>query len=183
MRRTGLSRGTVRLFARATTPEDLYRGPRSGRGRGLDQYRAFLVQQWASGNTTGAVLLGLLRQRGYRGQGSLLRRYIHPWRADPPAIPAAGITSAARKPLSVRELSRWLCTRPEELRGDETIRLQGILDNCGAVAELAGHVTSFAEMMTKRTGNRDLNPWIAAVTTANDQPELKSFTRGLTQRL
>lgn len=34
-------------------------------------------------------------------------------------------------------------------------------------------------MMTKRTGARDLNPWIATITAAPDQPELKSFARGL----
>ncbi len=179
VRRSGLSRGTVRVFARAARPEDLYSGPRAGRGRELDQHRDFLIQQWTSGVTNGAALLDMLRQRGYRGQGSALRQYIHPWRIEPPAIPAARITGAAHKPLTVRELTRWLCTRPEELSNAETVRMQAILDNCRPVAELAAHITSFAAMMTKRTGDRDLNPWIATITASTEQPDLTSFARGL----
>jgi hypothetical protein len=40
------------------------------------------------------------------------------------------------------------------------------------------HVSTFAEMMTGRHGKR-LDAWIAAVD-AEDLPDLRSFTRGLT---
>ena len=39
-------------------------------------------------------------------------------------------------------------------------------------------MTSFAEMMTSRTGSRDLEAWLAAVE-ADDQPELHSFAAGI----
>jgi transposase len=80
--------------------------------------------------------------------------------------------------LSVRELTRWLCTRPEDLTTDETSRLTAILDDCPQISALAGHIRSFAVILTHRTGDRDLNPWIAAVTD-DGHPELMSFARGL----
>ncbi|MCD5316817.1 ISL3 family transposase [Kineosporia babensis] len=170
MRRTGLSRGTVRVFARAARPEELYRGHRAGRGRELDQHRDFLRQQWTSGITNAAVLLGLLRARGYRGQGNALRKYLQPWRIETPSA------SPARKPLTVRELTRRLCTRPDDLDADEKVGLNHLLENC---LPLAQHVRGFAEMMTRRTGDRNLNTWLAQVNVTTDQPELKSFARGL----
>ncbi|MCD5314856.1 ISL3 family transposase [Kineosporia babensis] len=173
MRRTALSRGTVRAFARAARPEDLYRGHRAGRGRELDQHREFLLQQWTSGITNAAVLLRLLRARGYRGQGSALRKYLQPWRIETPS------TRPARKPLTVHELTRQLCTRPEDLGADEKMSLKHLLENCLPLAQLAQHVSAFAEMMTRRTGNRDLHTWLAQVNATTDQPELKSFARGL----
>jgi transposase len=172
-RRTGLSRGTVRTFARAERPDDLYRGQRQGRGRELDQHREFLREHWNAGTTNATQLLHLLRERGFQGQGSNLRAYLQPWRTGMP-IPAR-----RPPPLSVRELTRWLCTRPDDLTTDETTRLTAILDHCPPIAVLAGHVRSFAVILTHRTGDRDLNPWIAAVTNDGDQPELKSFARGL----
>jgi hypothetical protein len=172
-RRTGLSRGTVRTFARAERPEDLYRGQRQGCGRELDRHREFLQEQWNAGITNAAELLLLLRQRGFQGQSSNLRAYLQPWRTGLP-VPARG-----PQPLSVRELTRWLCTRPEDLTTDETARLSAVLDRCPAIAGLAGHVRSFAVILTHRTGDRDLNPWIAAVTDDVNHPELTSFARGL----
>jgi transposase len=171
-RRTGLSRGTVRMFARADRPEDLYRGQRQGRGRELDQHREFLREQWTAGITNAAELLLLLRQRGFQGHGSNLRAYLQSWRTALP-IPARG-----PQPLSVRELTRWICTRPEDLTTAETSRLTVILDDCPPISALAGHVRSFAVILTHRTGDRDLNPWIAAVTD-DEHPELTSFARGL----
>jgi transposase len=39
-------------------------------------------------------------------------------------------------------------------------------------------VTAFAEMMTARTGSRDLEGWLAAVE-ADDQPDLRSLVAGI----
>jgi len=67
----------------------------------------------------------------------------------------------------------------EDLPTDETARLSAVLDHCPSIAGLAGHVRSFAVILTHRTGDRDLNHWIAAVTDDGEHPELTSFARGL----
>jgi transposase len=43
---------------------------------------------------------------------------------------------------------------------------------------LAGHVRSFAEMMTRRQGQHELEGWLVAVE-AGDQPGLHSFANGI----
>jgi transposase len=53
---------------------------------------------------------------------------------------------------------------------------------CAQPGRLAGHVTSFAKMMTARTGERDLAGWLQLVED-DDQPELHSFAAGIRQDL
>jgi transposase len=68
---------------------------------------------------------------------------------------------------------------PSEGSHHRTARLSAILDGCPPKAGLASHIRTFAVILTHRTRDRDLNPWIAAVTDDNDHPELRSFARGL----
>ncbi|MGH3215184.1 MAG: ISL3 family transposase, partial [Trebonia sp.] len=56
--------------------------------------------------------------------------------------------------------------------------LAAIPARCPHIDALAGHVTSFAEMMTRRSGDKDLEDWLSAVE-AGDQPELRSFAAGI----
>ena len=53
-----------------------------------------------------------------------------------------------------------------------------VQDRCPHLYALAGHVRSFAEMMTRRRGQQDLEAWLATVE-ADDQPELRSFANGI----
>jgi hypothetical protein len=66
-------------------------------------------------------------------------------------------------------------TRPDRLQADEQAELQAIRARCPHIDALAGHVAAFAEMMTARTGSRDLEAWLATVET-DDQAGLRSFT-------
>ena len=49
---------------------------------------------------------------------------------------------------------------------------------CGQLDALAGHIRTFAEMMTRRQGLLALDDWLTAVE-ADDQPDLHSFARGI----
>jgi transposase len=49
---------------------------------------------------------------------------------------------------------------------------------CPHIDALAGHVTAFAEMMTARTGSRDLETWLAAVE-ADEHAGLRSLAAGI----
>jgi transposase len=54
--------------------------------------------------------------------------------------------------------------------------------HCAQLDRLAEHVTSFAKMMTKRTGEQELAGWLDCVD-ADDQPELHTFAAGIRQDL
>jgi transposase len=79
---------------------------------------------------------------------------------------------------ATRQITRWLLSRPDTLDQDERAQLAAIKDRCPHLDALAGHVRGFAEMMTRRRGQQELEAWLAAVE-ADDQPELHSFAHGI----
>jgi len=77
-----------------------------------------------------------------------------------------------------RQITRWLLSQPEHLQLDERDQLAAVQDRCPHLDALAGHVRSFAEMMTGRRGEQQLEDWLTAVE-ADDQPRLHSFAAGI----
>ena len=78
-----------------------------------------------------------------------------------------------------RQITRRLLSHPEHLKPEEQAQLSAIRARCPHIDTLAGHVASFAEMMTNRTGDRDLEAWLSAVETDDGQPDLRSFATGI----
>jgi transposase len=77
-----------------------------------------------------------------------------------------------------RQITRLPLTRPDTLNADEQAQLAGIQDRCPHLNALAAHVRTFAEIMTLRRGQQELEGWLTAVE-ADDQPELHSFANGI----
>jgi transposase len=167
----GLSRPTVRRSARAASPADLL--AESIRESGLDPFKPHLHQRWNEGLTDATALHAELHQRGYTGSVRTVRRYLAPFRHDSAAPDPAPAAPKAR------QITRWLLTRPEHLTPEEQAQLAAIRGRCPHIDALAGHITSFAEMMTGRTGDRNLETWLAAVEADDSQPELRSFATGI----
>jgi transposase len=69
-------------------------------------------------------------------------------------------------------------THPDHLASGDAADLARLLDTSPALAAAAGHVRSFAGMMTRRQGLLALEDWLTAVE-ADDQPALHSFARGI----
>ena len=102
-----------------------------------------------------------------------VRRYVAPFRqalAAPEPGPAVPKT---------RQITRWLLTRPDRLRPEEQEQLGQITERCPHIQALAGYVTSFAEMMTGRTGSQDLEAWLTAIEADDGQPDLRSLATGI----
>jgi len=171
-RATGLDRKTVQRFARAGSVDELLAGAMNRESK-LDPFRQYICQRWNEGVTDAAVLHAELRERGWTGSPQTVRRYVSPFRQ---ALAAPEPTPAVPKP---RQITRWLLTRPDHLQSDEQAQLSGIRARCPHIDALAGHVTAFAEMMTCRTGSRDLEAWLAAVEADDGQPELRSLAAGM----
>jgi transposase len=169
-RALSLSRPTVRRFARAASPGEL---PTDTRESKLDPFKPYICQRWNEGVTDAAALHAELQERGWAGSVRTVRRYVAPFRQ------AAAAPDAAPVLPKNRQITRWLLSRPEHLRPEEQAQLSAIRDRCPHIDALAGHVTSFAEIMTERTGNRGLEAWLAAVEADNGQPELRSFATGI----
>jgi transposase len=167
---TGLDRKTVQRFARAGSAGELL-GKATSRESKLDKFTPYLHQRWNEGVTDAAALHAELREQGWSGSEQTVRRYVRPFRQ---ALAAPGPAQAIPK---TRQITRWLLTRPGHLQADEQAQLEAIRARCRHIDALAGHVTAFAEMMTARTGSRDLEAWLAAE--ADDQSGLRSLAIGI----
>jgi transposase len=168
----GLSRNTVRRFARAADPEELLACDGTGhRASILQDYEPYLRERWNSGCTNAAQLWREIRARGYPGSCRGVRGYLAPFRGNTrmPAPPA--------KAPATRTVTSWIMTRPANLDTEDQARLDAILARSPELATITAHVRSFATLMTKRRG-RDLEQWMASAA-ASGEPPLQSFVTGL----
>jgi transposase len=167
----GLSRNTVNRFAAAATADELLVKATSRESK-LDRYKPYLRQRWNEGITTATVLHAELQARGWHGSVQAVERYVRPFRAMTAAPPPGPVVP------KTRQITRWLLTRPENFDDDERAQLASIQDTCPHLNALAAHVRSFAEIMTRRRGQQELEGWLTAAE-ADDQPELHSFANGI----
>ncbi|MEV8034987.1 ISL3 family transposase [Streptomyces sp. NPDC086182] len=169
-RELGLSRNTVRRFARATTWQELVTGKWQGLPSILDDFKPYLHQRWNEGCTAAATLFEEITAAGYRGGLTVLRDYLRPLRSGAPP------RDKVRQP-SVRAVTGWITRHPDSLAPEETLKLKAVLARCPDLGATAGHVHAFAEMMSARTGHQ-LPGWIEKVQ-AEGPPELLSFVNGV----
>ena len=169
-----LDRHTVRRFARAAGLDELL-AKTTSRITLLDPFTAYLHQRFNDGHTDAAALCQQIRAQGYRGSPQSVCRYLQPFRATGTAPPA---TPAAPK---IREVVRWLLTKPDNLEPDQQQHLDRILARSPQLDATARHVRSFAAMMGELAGHR-LPDWIAAVA-GDDLPALHSFITGIQRDL
>jgi transposase len=170
-----LSRQTVHRFAAAASADELLVKATSRESK-LDSYKPYLRQRWNEGITTASVLHAELQAQGWRGSVQAVARYVRPFRAMPAAPPPAPAVP------KTRQITRWLLSRPDHLDDDERAQLADIQQRCPHLNALATHITSFAQIMTRRRGQQDLETWLANVD-ADDQPELHSFAAGIRRDL
>jgi hypothetical protein len=118
----GLSRNTVRRFARAASPEELL--VRDGTGRQasiLDEHADYLRQRWNAGCTNAAQLHQELRARGYKGGPSYVRQYLARYRGTTAVRPLAPL------PPKVKAVTSWIMTSPDKLDDADRASLDAIL--------------------------------------------------------
>jgi transposase len=170
-RELGVDRKTARRFAHAATSDEAVARAIS-RPTVLDRYQPHLHRRWTEGCHDTAVLHAEITALGYRGSLRTVYRYLQPLRAG--TDPAALTPSA----LTIGEVTSWLLRKTEDLNPRQQQLLADLRGHCAQLDRLAEHVTSFAKMMTKRTGEQHLADWLQRVD-ADGQPELHTFAAGI----
>jgi hypothetical protein len=172
-RELGLSRNTVRRFARAATPEELLVNDWTGNQASiLDEHEAYLRERWNSGCTNAAQLWAELRDRGYPGGPTYVRQYLARFRGNA-AAPQPKPTAP-----KVRAVSSWIMTSPGNLPDADKASLEAILAASPELAAVTASVRAFAAIMNERRGRKLLEPWMTAAD-ATGEPALRSFVTGL----
>jgi transposase len=169
----GLSRNTVRRFARAATPEELLTSDGTGRRASiLDKHVPYLQERWNSGCTNAAQLWQEIRARGYQGSRRQVRSYLARFRGS------AVIPAPAPVPPKPKAVTAWIMTRPDRLADADKASLEAILAASAELAAVTASVRDFAAIMAERRGRKRLEPWITAAL-ATGEPALRSFVTGL----
>jgi transposase len=141
----------------------------------LDAFKPYLHRRFNDGHTDAAALCREIRAQGYRGSPQTVRHYLQSFRHSgiaPPAQPAGP---------KIREVTRWILTKPADLDPQHQEHLDRILQRSPHLAAAAEHVRTFASMMTDLAGHR-LSGWIRAVV-RDDLPALHSFVTGIRRDL
>jgi transposase len=181
-RRLELARGTAAKFASAASIDELMVKATS-RPTILDPFKPYLGQRWNDGITSAAALHEEIRARGWAGNVQAVERYLRQFRTadgrNRQARTQPQLTApAAPPPPKPRQVTRWIMTHPDHLTSDDAANLARLLDASPRLAAAAGHVRSFAGMMTRRQGLLALEDWLTQVE-ADDQPQLHSFANGI----
>lgn len=145
--RLGLTRGTVRRYARAASAEELLVNNGTGRRPGLlDEFKPYLHRRWNEGCTNATQLFGEISELGYHASKKVVLNYLHPFRST------GRVPRPARKPPSVHRVVSWMMSDPARVDPGDQQRLDAILATSTELTALAGHVRAFAEMMIDRRG-------------------------------
>ncbi|MFF2412308.1 transposase [Streptomyces sp. NPDC058092] len=160
---------TVKRYADAARPEDLFTGQGQTRTSVLDEYKPYLDDRWNEGRTNAWKLWEEIVPLGYQGSYQRVRAYLRQKRTSPRPVTA--------RPPSPRAVAGWVLRRPETLSETEHLHLKNVRANCPEIDALTGHVRSFATMLTERQGER-LPDWLAAVR-QDDLPSLHTLAAGI----
>lgn len=166
-----MSRGTVRKYARAQTPEQLL-GPNPSSGPGkLGPFKPYLQARHEEGVTDSQSLFSEIRDRGYRGTLRTLQRFLGQIRGHnrppaPPPVPAA------------RHIAAWIMRPDDKITDDDRLGLKDARTRRCDLTELAH---GFNRLVRERRG-RQLEEWIKKAT-ASSIPEMRGFASGLLKDL
>ncbi|MFI2765387.1 ISL3 family transposase [Streptomyces echinatus] len=172
-RQLGMTYRTVKQFADAATPEELFTGQWQHRSSVLDEYKPYLDDRWSEGCTNAWKLWEEIVAFGYKGSYQRVRAYLHDKRTSPRPMTA--------RPPSPRTVAGWILRRPETLTEPEQLQLKTVRAHCPEIDALTRHVRSFATMLTERQGER-LPDWLDAVR-QDDLPSLHTLAAGVTRDL
>lgn len=128
----GLARNAVRRLAHAASADELLVGRWTGRASILDPHKPYLHQRWTEGCTVARRQFEKVRERGYSGGESVVKKYVHRLREAFPLDPP-------RKTPSVRDVTGWLTRHPDRLTDDQAQRLKEIPARCPELDRERGH--------------------------------------------
>jgi transposase len=172
-RRLRIGRGTIRRYLQTEElPRYQLRGPRPS---AITPYVPHLEARWAEGCHNGRILWEEIRQQGYPGSYSSVRRFVQRYRSGRrrrSSLPLPGV-----RPLSPRQAAWLLVLAPGELSAEQKTYLTAlgqVWPDMATVYELAQR---FVLMVQRRQADQ-LDPWLVDAQ-ASAISQLRTFAKGL----
>lgn len=166
VRRTGLSRGTVRQIVRGRR-DDVFRSRESS----LDNYLPMLDTLWTAGCHNGAKIWRHLKTTGFRGS----LRVVAEWATRRRRSEMANTEQLSRVP-SARTLARLMTTGRDTLSKSETVTIAAIEGSIPALVE-SREVIALFHAMIKSKAPAGLTDWLERA----QKSLVASFANGVTQ--
>lgn len=179
-RALSINRGTVRKFLHSDGfPE---RGAKKRTGSILDPYIPYIHQRWAEGCDNSYQLWREIRERGYEGGISMVRRYTKRLRRQlaeltPQQRTKFLSTKEAFKAPTSRRAGRWLQAKPEDLTEAQRAFVGRLGELCPTAAKV-GELASWFRKLIKEQVPAQLDDWLD-VAEQSTVAELMSFARSL----
>ena len=165
VRQLGLARMTVRRIVRGGGI-DMFRTRISS----LEPHLATLDADWRAGCRNGAELWRRLRNQGFMGS----RRVVAEWVSRRRLEETASFGKRPRKPLSARQIARFLTIDRDQIPREQTSSVIQIEQGVPALIVARDLVDRFHAMIRNRRPE-ELDPWIAAAKGS----ALSSFATGI----
>jgi hypothetical protein len=169
-RQLHLSRGTVRKYARARTPEELIAANPPRGGSPLEPFTTYLRERHAAGVLDTRVMFDEVRSRGYRGTLRTLQRFMIQVRGD------QGIPRPLPVP-SARRITGWIMRPDSRLTDEDRETLAKARAQCPDLDTLVRLTHGFTRLVRNRGGAR-LEAWIDEATNS-PFPPISGFAAGL----
>jgi transposase len=182
-RQVGLSRTTVRRFMRAETfPE---RAVRPKRATILNTHELYLRERWTAGVHNAYVLWREIRERGFTGSASLVRRFVAAWRDGPgrrgptsrrASTERSSPTPPAPQPTKVRSprQARWLLLRKDDDLEEEDVAYRDQLIETSEEIRAAKRLADDFGRIVKERDPPGLHVWMETAE-GSGLPEFRGF--------
>jgi transposase len=185
-RQLQISRNTVQRYV--SSPGFPERAESSGwRAKGaskLDPYLPYLREHWDAGIHNCSHLFGLVKERGYTGCQSGLRKRLAEWRAELPPRRWRGnppkprlFAQRGQRRLSSRAASFLMIVPPEKLTAKQRQQLESICQASSVLHTVCLLSQEFVTMLKERRAE-ELNEWLKRAKESL-VAELKSFANGI----
>lgn len=171
-RRLQMARATVAHYLRADAfPE---RAPRAPSPTSLDAFKPYLHRRWQEGCRNACQLARELKEQGYTGVASWVRRYVGCLRQAETKAPPA-------KAPATRQVAAWLLCRTQDLDAKPQAFLAALWQHCPGLQTVNDLVQQFIEMVRNR--NKEALPaWMQAAAESGNAV-LARFATNLKQDL
>ncbi len=166
---------TVRRFLNSPIPKK----NRRQRSRTVDPFIPYLLRRWNEGCQNGSILFIEIQKQGFRGQATMVRNFLHPFRKNLLNLEKDGSQSVSitSEMPSSQTIAYWILKKPKDRKEDHEKIIEQIKSVLPKLDLTITQARAFAAMIRQQHTD-ELDSWIKAVEQSSYQI-WKNFADGI----